>query len=466
MTAQGPAEANVGGAKAGELRRSLGTWGGAALLVGTMIGGGIFRTPGVIAQKLNDPGLILLLWFVLGMVSICGALTLAELATMLPQTGGTYVYLRAAYGDSAAFVFGWLYLLAAIPSGVAALAVFFGELLLGAGSSWIPIAASGTIVFLSVANILGVRLGSSIQIVLTVVKVAALLGIILAGFLSGRGDTARWIASPGEGSGVFGVMAAAQSVIFTYNGWVYVSLVSGEIRDPEKRLTRIILGGTGAATALYLLANLAYLYVIPLAEMRGRLAAVELMRVLFGETGARIIGVGIMCSVAGSLNGIILAKARVAYALARDGLTFSFLGKAHPTRATPYVSILIQGLVSILLVFALNDPASPGRLFSRLTTYFVVVEWLALLFAIAAVFVLRRKMPDAPRPYRTPGYPWVPLIFVAGTFLSLGVINLNAWREKDYSPAVGLAIVLAGFPVYWIWRRSSRYNPLPKGDVP
>jgi len=242
--------------------------------------------------------------------------------------------------------------------------------------------------------------------------------------------------------------------------------VAGEIQAPEKRLTRIILAGTGAATALYLLANLAYLYVIPLADMKGRLVAVELMSRLFGGTGARLISIGILCSVFGALNGIILAKARVAYALARDGLTFAFLGKAHPTRATPYVSILIQGVGSIVLVFALNDPEKPGRLFSRLTTYFVVVEWLALLFAIAAVFVLRRKMADAPRPYRTPGYPWVPLIFVAGTAVSLAVINANAWLKRDYSPLVGLAIVAAGFPVYWIWRRCSRYNPLPKGDVP
>src|SRR6185503_5572806 len=405
----------------GELRRSLGTWGGAALLVGTMIGGGIFRTPGPIAENLNDPRLILLLWGFVGVISICGALTLAELATMLPQTGGTYVYLRAAYGDGAAFVFGWLYLLVAIPSGVAALAVFFGELLLGAASAWIPVAASGTIVFLSIANILGVRLGSSIQIVFTAIKIAALLAIIAVAFFSGRGDAGRWVAAPESGSGWTGVMAAAQSVIFTYNGWVYVSLVAGEIREPEKRLTRIILAGTGAATALYLLANLAYLYVIPLADMKGKLVAVELMARVLGPTGARIISVGIMCSVFGALNGIILAKARVAYALARDGLTFSVLGKAHPTRATPYVSILIQGIVSIVLVFALNDPENPDRLFSRLTTYFVVVEWLALLFAIAAVFVLRRKMADAPRPYRTPAYPWVPLVFVAGTSVSLAV---------------------------------------------
>lgn len=450
----------------GELRRSLGTWGGAALLVGTMIGGGIFRTPGPIAENLDDPRLILLLWGFVGVVSLCGALTLAELATMLPQTGGTYVYLRAAYGDGAAFVFGWLYLLVAIPSGVAALAVFFGELLLPPGSAWIPVAASATIAVLSIANILGVRLGSSIQIVFTAVKIAALVGLILAAFLSGKGDAGRWVAAPAAGTGWKGVMGAAQSVIFTYNGWVYVSLVAGEIREPEKRLTRIILAGTGSAIAIYLLANLAYLYVLPVEAMKGKLVAVEVMRLVLGDTGARVIALGILCSVFGALNGIILAKARVAYALARDGLTFSFLGKAHPVRATPYVSILIQGFVSVVLVFALNDPARPTRLFNRLTTYFVVVEWLALLFAIAAVFVLRRKMPDAPRPYRTPGYPWVPLVFVVGTVVSLVVINANAWLKRDYAPSVGLAIVLAGFPVYWIWRRCSRYNPQPKGDAP
>jgi amino acid transporter len=260
-------------------------------------------------------------------------------------------------------------------------------------------------------------------------------------------------------------MAAAQLVIFTYIGWVYVSLVAGEIREPEWRLTRIILLGTGAATVLYLLANLAYLYVLPLRDMRGKLVAVELMARVLGPTGARIIGVGILCSVFGALNGIILAKARVAYALARDGLT-SFW-KA-PVRATPWVSITIQGVVSIILVFALNKPENPRELFSRLTNYFVVVEWLALLFAIASVFVLRRKMADAPRPYRTPGYPWVPLIFVVGTAVSLTVIVAYSClkKERDFAPLVGLGVVAAGFPVYWIWRRGSRYNTAPKGDAP
>jgi len=173
----------------------------------------------------------------------------------------------------------------------------------------------------------------------------------------------------------------------------------------------------------------------------------------------------IFCSVFGAVNGIILTKARVAYALGRDGLSFRFLGRAHPTLATPYASISVQGIASVVLVFALLDPANPRRLFDRLTNYFVIVEWLALLFAIAAVFVLRRTMRDAPRSYRTPGYPWVPLIFVVGTVAGLAVIVGNSCAKGDFAPLWGLAIVLAGFPVYWIWRRGSRYNPQPEGET-
>src|SRR5947207_2347844 len=214
-----------------ELRRSIGFWSGVALIVGTMIGGGIFRTPASIAGVLRDPRLILLLWVFFGVVSICGALTLSELATMLPQTGGTYVYLRAAYGDSAAFVFGWLYMLAAIPSGMAALAVFLGELLLGP-SAWIPAAAAGAIVGLSAVNILGVRLGAAIQNVFAVTKVAALAAMIALAFASGKGDPGRWLLAPEESGGWRGIAAAAQSILFTYNGWVYVSLAAGEILEP------------------------------------------------------------------------------------------------------------------------------------------------------------------------------------------------------------------------------------------
>ncbi len=443
-----------------DLRRSIGFWSGTGLIVGTMIGGGIFRTPGEIASVVHSPAQIMGLWVFFGVVSLCGAFTLAELATMLPQTGGTYVYLRAAYGDGAAFVFGWLYVLAAIPSGMAALAVFFGEMAAGPAAWAIPLVAIGTIIFLSTANILGVKFGAVIQNTLAVVKVSALVVMIAWAFVPRRGPTCLWMPAS-EGTSWVGLAAAAQSVMFTYNGWVYVSLVAGELVDAERRLRRIILAGTGSVIVIYLLANLAYLSVLPVSQMPGKVVGREVMEILGGPVAGAIMGACIMASVFGALNGLTLTKSRVAYALARDGLSFSFLGRAHPRFATPYVSILIQGIVAIALVLALRDPANPRRLFSRLTNYFVLMEWLALLFAIAAVFILRRKLPDAPRPYRTPGYPWVPLVFVVGTVIGLTAIIASSCAKKDFAPLAGLGIVAAGFPVYWIWKR--KYNAPQSG---
>ncbi|MBL9200784.1 MAG: amino acid permease [Opitutaceae bacterium] len=451
-----------------DLRRSLGFWSATAIVTGTVIGAGIFRTPASIASVVHDPRLILGMWVFFGAVSICGALALAELAAMMPSTGGTYVYLRAAYGDAAAFVFGWLYLLAATPSGMAALAVFFGELVLAAGGAdpgaigWgIPLLATGAIALLSAANIAGVRAGATITNVLTCVKVGGLLTFVAWAFASGAGDVARWW-TPAAAGGDSNLAAAAKSVLFTCNGWVYVSLIAGEVREPERLFGRIIIAGTGAVIAIYLLANLAYLYLIPLADMRGMVVAREGMRLLAGPAGAVFITLCILGSVLGSLNGVILTKARVPYALGRDGLSFSFLGRAHPTRVTPHWAIAIQGTMAIALVFLLRDPERPRRLFDRLTAYFIMVEWLALLFAIAAVFVLRIRRPDAPRPFRTPGYPFVPAFFVGGTLLGLSAIMVSSLGEGDWAPVAGLGIVAAGFPTYWLWRKlQARAQPAP-----
>ena len=450
--------------QAADLKRAIGFWGGVAIVVGSVIGSGIFRTPAEIAKVLHDPPTILALWVLFGVVSLCGALTLAELATLLPKTGGTYVYLRAAYGDSAAFVFGWLYLLVAIPSGMGALSTVFSERLLEffyPQASDAPVAllrgiAIGTIAFLSLANIVGVRLGSAIQGVLAIVKVGALAAMIAIVVALGRGDwghvTARAAVSPG------GVAEAAKNVIFAYNAWVYIGLVAGEVTDIERRLKRIIIVGMATIIVLYLGANLAYFYMLPVEAMASeQIVARRVMRDLFGNAGAAVMGACIMASVFGALNGVVLTKSRVAYALSRDGLTFGVLGRCHPRFATPYVSILVQGAVAVALVFWLKD-------FKRLTTYFVVVEWFALIFAIAAVFVLRRKMPDAPRPFRTPLYPWVPLVFVVGTTLGLASIVWSNARERDFAPLAGLGLALSGFPVYWIWRR--KYNVRQSGRAP
>ncbi len=440
-------------AAAGDLERVIGFWGGTAVIVGITIGSGIFRKPTTLARDVGDPLAILGLWTFFGLVSICGALALAELVAMLPRTGGVYVYLRAAYGDAAAFVFGWLYLLVTTPATIGALATFFAELLLGLlglapaqeGDWRVPLVASATIGVLSVANLLGARLGAAIQTLFTLIKVGALVALMLASFLFAAGSFSH--LRPASAVGSLG--SGAASVIWAYDGWVAVSMIAGEVVAPEKKMKRIIIAGMLTIVILYLGANVAYFYAMPVAAMAREAGGVpqKIVGDLFGPAAASAIAAAILCSVFGALNGNVLAKPRVAYALSRDGLTFSFLGRAHPRWATPHAAILIQGAVAVVLVALLRD-------FDRLTTYFVVVEWAALLFAVGAVLVLRYRMPDAPRPFRTPAYPWVPILFLLGTLAGLVAI---VWSEiarpaPNYSPLWGLLIAAAGFPVFRVWR--------------
>jgi amino acid transporter len=440
-----------------DLRRAIGPWGGVAIMVGSTIGSGIFRTPASIARVLDQPGTILALWALFGLVSLCGALALTELASMLPRTGGTYVYIRAAYGDSAAFAYGWLYLIASVPSGIGALATVAGEL--SSSMVWgahVPASAPrllaiGAVVLVTVVNVRGVRLGAFVQGALTAVKVTALVAFIAVAFLVGHGDLASNLrAGAAAATSPRALASAAASVIFTYNGWAYISLVAGEIEAPERRLGRMIVTGMLLIIGLYLGANLAYLAVMPLDEVaRQKIVAVAIMQRLIGPAAGAVMAGCVLASVLGALNGLVMAKSRVAYSLARDGLSFAALGRVHPRWATPHVAIVVQSAIALALVAWLRD-------FERLAAYLVVVEWSALVFAIAAVFVLRRRMKDAPRPYRTPGYPWTPLVFVVGTTVGLVAILWRSLGAGDLSPLVGLAISLAGFPVCALWRRRSR----------
>jgi APA family basic amino acid/polyamine antiporter len=448
------------------LERVIGFWGGLAVIVGITIGSGIFRKPHTLARDVGDPGVILGLWVGFGLVSLCGALALAELSSMLPHTGGVYVYLRSAYGDAAAFVFGWLFLLVSTPAAIGALATFFAELVVGllgrdpgrAGSWTIPAVACLTIVGLSVVNLLGARLGSAVQSIFAFLKVGALLALIIASFTV-PGGTFAHIAPAGHA--VRNLGSGAASVIWAYDGWVAVSMVAGEVLAPEKMMRRVIVGGMLLIVLLYTGANIGYFYALPVDVMARETGGVpqRIMADLLGPIGAGLIGAAILCSVFGALNGNILAKPRVAYAMARDGLTFGFLGRVHPRWATPHAAILIQAAMAILLVVALRD-------FDAITTY-LVVEWSALLFAVAAVMVLRARLPEAPRPFRTPAYPWVPLVFLGGTLAGLVAI---VWGEIDrpapnYAPLWGLLLAAAGFPVYRVWRAVSASLRAPAGPA-
>jgi amino acid transporter len=437
-----------------DLRRVIGFAGGTALIVGITIGSGIFRTPPTIAGLVPNPLVIMGLWTAFGLISICGALVLAELSSLLPQAGGVYVFLREAYGDAAAFVFGWLYVLITTPTTIAALAVVFAEFLLNllgrsAGAATVQIIAIAAIITLTGANVLGARVGAAVSEVTTLVKVTALAAIILGAFLLGDGQFSN-ITGGGAVQGS-GLARAVASVIWTYDGWIAVSMIAGEVVAPERLMKRIIITGMLVIVTLYIGANLAYLYMMPVGVMAQQKEAIArtVMTAIAGPAGGVVILLAIMTSVFGALNGNLLAKPRVAYAMARDGLTFSFLGRTHPRWSTPWAALLIQGVVAIIMVLALRD-------FDTLTTYFVVVEWAALIFAVAAVFVLRRKMAERPRPFHTPAYPWVPLVFVVGTVVGLSAILWGQVQVGNFSPIYGLAIAAAGFPVHHLWKRLQR----------
>jgi APA family basic amino acid/polyamine antiporter len=446
------------------LARVIGLWGGLAVIVGITIGGGIFRKPHTLARDVGDPAVILGLWVGFGLVSLCGALALAELSSMLPHTGGVYVYLRSAYGDGAAFVFGWLFLLVSTPAAIGALATFFAELLLGlaghgsgrAEPGTLAAVACATIVVLSAVNLLGARLGSAVQSVFALLKVGALLALVAASFAVPGGSFAH--LAPADHA-VRSLGSGAASVIWAYDGWVAVSMVAGEVLAPERLMRRVIVGGMLSIVVLYVGANVGYFYALPVEAMAAETGGVpqRIMADLLGPIGAGLIGAAILCSVFGALNGNILAKPRVAYAMARDGLTFGFLGRVHPRFSTPHAAILIQAAMAMALVVALRD-------FDALTTYFVVVEWSALLFAVAAVMVLRARLPEAPRPFRTPGYPWVPLVFLVGTLAGLVAIVLGEIDRPvpNYAPLWGLLLAGAGFPVYRAWRAVSGAPPAPR----
>ncbi len=439
---------------AGDLRRVIGLTGGIALIVGITIGSGIFRTPPSIARLVPNPLAIMALWTAFGLISICGALAVAELSTLLPKAGGVYVFLREAYGDAAAFVFGWLYVLVTTPAAVASLATVFAEFLLNLMS--VPVAvlnvqltAIVAITVLTLANVLGARVGAGVSEITTLVKVVALVVIILSAFLLGHGSVAH-ISEGGavQGSGLARAVAA---VIWTYDGWIAVSMIAGEVIAPERLMKRIIVSGMLVIVTLYIGANLAYLYMMPVATMAQQKEAIArtVMAAIAGPAAGVAIMLAIMTSIFGALNGNLLAKPRVAYAMARDGLIFPFLGRTHPRWSTPWAAVVIVGLVAIVMVLVLKD-------YDTLITYFVVVEWAALIFAVAAVFVLRRKMPQATRPYRTPGYPVVPALFIAGTIIGLTAIVWGQVNVGNYSPIYGLLIAAAGFPMYHLWQRLER----------
>jgi basic amino acid/polyamine antiporter, APA family len=443
------------------LPRTLGLWSSVALVVGITIGSGIFRSPAGIAQKVPDPTLMLALWVVGGLITLCGALSLAELAAALPETGGFYAYLREGWGRPAGFLFGWSELVLIRASALGGIAVVFGEYFLrsiGVDPVEHYVMArslsAAAIAFAACANVIGANVGAAIVGASTLAKFSALVLLVGASLTLGgaHGGSFAHLTAPASGAVTVGAMGLALvSVLWAYDGWGDLSFAGGEVKDPQRTLPRAIILGTLALIGIYVMTNVAYLYVIPIEAIgnpRTPLVAADTMLALFGQAGVVLVSVFVMISSFSSLNGSMLASPRVFFAMADDGLFFETIAKVHPRFKTPYVAIILAAVLGMALVMS--------RSFEALTETFVLAIWPFYALGIAAIYRLRRLRPDMPRPYKAIGYPVVPAIFI----LAVTAFVINSLIHEPVPTIITFAVILAGLPVYYFAfgtrRRQSR----------
>lgn len=445
------------------LRRQLGLFDAVMLISGDMIGAGIFLATGAIAETLPSPGGVLLVWILGGFLALTGALSCAELSASLPYAGGDYVYIREAYGKLMGFLSGWSSFLVTFSGAIAFLAVslngfmsfFFPVLgselvIFSLALPFVPITVrAGTIfsivvvLLISGLHCLGVRQGTLMQNVLTTLKIAALLGIILLGVFFGKGNTAHFDPLfDWQKIGNFSVFAAAFiPVIFAYSGWNAVIYIAGEVKEPERNLPRALLWANLIVIALYLAVNVVYIYGVPVTEMKGALRVSEVATTaLFGyQTSAWITAI-ITVSILGALSIVTMIGPRIYYAMAQDGAFFKGLAHVHPTFGTPANAIILQAVWAGLLILT--------NTWGTLFTYVSVIITLFSAFTVGSVIVLRYKRPQLKRPYKLWGYPIVPILFV----LTHLWIVWGSVTEKPWESLLGVFIVSLGIPAYLIWQ--------------
>ncbi|OGX28696.1 MAG: hypothetical protein A3B78_03160 [Omnitrophica WOR_2 bacterium RIFCSPHIGHO2_02_FULL_67_20] len=432
------------------LVRSLGLFDATMLVIGCIVGVGIFRTASSIAGALPSAPLILGLWAVGGLLSLCGALSYAELAAMFPATGGDYVYIREIYGRLWGFLFGWTKLFIERTGTIAILGFVFAEYLrriMPFGEPLLRPVAAGAILLLTAVNVLGLRWGTLVQNVFTVLKVAALGALILAGVraIAGAHTVAvDWTVLPLDLPRVQSLGVALVFVLWTYGGWTEAAYVAEEMRQPTKNIPRAIIGGVLLTTALYLLVNWSYLLFVPVDLLpKTPLVAAAVMKQSLGESGAVFISWMIACSAFGALNGYILTGGRILYALGKDHRLFSHLGTVHPRLRTPALALWANAAIAIGLVFT--------KTFEQIMTYSTVAITVFFILAVLGVIILRRRAPGRPRPYRAWGYPLTPLLFC----LTMAGFIVDVCSKQPGEAAFGFVLLALGLPLYW-WSESGK----------
>jgi APA family basic amino acid/polyamine antiporter len=453
-----------------ELSRELGVSHASAVVVGTIIGSGIFLVPAEMMQAVGSAKLVYLAWLVGGVLSFFGALTYAELGAMKPQAGGEYVYVRDGYGPLVGFLYAWTWFLIAKPASVATVVTglvrilgtfpvfsFFSTNLITTpfAVNWGQMFAIAAAVLISLLNYFGVRRAGEFQLVFTLLKVVIILGIVAVCF-SGMGNAAGrgWAnfsgTFAGAKGGVAGFMAALVAALWAYDGWNDLNMVAGEVKRPERNIPIALIAGVATVGVLYVLVNAAVQYVLPASAIAAsQRPASDAVALIMGRMGASIVSAGMAVSMLVTLNGTIMSGARVPFAVARDGYFFRQLAEVHPRFHTPSVAIAVQALLSILLLLL-------GANFRQLFSLAIFAEWLFYMIAGSTIFVFRQREPQTARPYRMWGYPLVPMIFVAVAAALLCYTFKNDWPNSGY----GVMVILAGIPVfsYFARQKASRGN--------
>jgi len=430
-------------AQAVELPRKLGLVDGVAIIVGTMIGSGIFLVPNLVARNVSTPGAIIGVWVFSGVLSFFGALAYAELGAMFPATGGQYVYLREAYGSLLAFLSGWTLFFTALTAAVGWLSINFTNYLrqfISFGPGTAKVVAVGLIACLTYANYRGVTAGAAVQKTLTALKLLG-LAILIFGAFFGRAPAAVQPAGGGFSVSHFGVAMIA--ALLSYDGWVALTYVAGEVRNPKRNLVLALGLGMAVVMAVYILANIAYLRVLTIPEIAGaeRVGGLTAERAL-GSAGATIVSLTILLSIAGASNGWLLTAPRMYFAQARDGLFLRSFRAIHPRYQTPYVAVIVFGAWSAAL-------AVSGT-YEALASLAMFSVWIFYGFTAAGVLVLRRKDPDRPRPFPMWGYPVTLILFL---LVALAFV-LNTMISTPGPALVSMAIIACGVPVYYFWKRT------------
>jgi basic amino acid/polyamine antiporter, APA family len=466
-TQPGARPASRRGPKLGpQLAKGLGPYAATAVVAGTVIGTGIFLVPSLMLAHVGTPIRVMGVWVFAGLLSLFGALGYAELGGALPEAGGEYVYLREAYGPGMGFLYGWTQFVVAKPASIATIATgfllysayFFPGLTkvvwqLPAGGSGhgaafkltgVQVGSALIIIFLSGINVLGVRRSGAVQTIFTAAKLAVLATLIVAGVAAGHGSFQHfWTLAPGTRTGApaSGLLLATVSALWAYDGWNNLSMVAGEVKNPQRNMPLALIAGSLLVLGVYLLANFVYFYLLTPAEaVSTSTIAVATARRLMGAGGATFVAIGVLVSTFATLNGSVLSGSRIPYAQAKDRLFPAAFARVQPRFCTPHVAIAAQALVSS--VFALTG------VYEALYTKAIYSEWIFYGLVTAGILILRRRRPDLPRPYRTWGYPVVPFLFVTVAALLL----LDTLRERPSDALWCLGLVATGIPAYLAWK--------------